>query len=437
MNAITPILMLVVFLFVVISGVPIAVSMILTSLIFVLIQFGNLPDLVIPFSRLPIGFSFSLLAIFLFIQLGIIIDESKMGDYILSFLRLVLRKVKGRTGIIMVLTCAAFGPLTGSAVGTATAVGSVLSPQMKRSGYSDNYSGTLLAYSGILGTLIPPSISGLVYAIIVGLPVMGVWMATLGVALVYLVVLFLLNVFLSSRRKYESEITDANTKVPVKTIFKSFIKALPALAIPISILGTIYGGIATPTESGAVAVVVAVLITIFYYRDVNIKSFFSNIMYRAAYQTAIVMFLICASFALSYVLTSTGSIKSVARSMMNITDNTFLLLLLIEGLILILGCFLDDTPIMILLAPLVSTIFLPLGIHPYHLAGIFVFTCVVGLVTPPVGTVLYAASAISNMDVSKSMKEIGIFFIPAIIVLLLATFFPGIALFFPRLLNML
>ena len=146
MNVIIPIIMILFFLFVVISGVPIAISMIMTSAIFVYIQFGNISDIVIPFSRLPIGFSFSLLAIFLFIQLGIIIHESRMGDYILSFFHLILNKVKGRTGIIMILSCAAFGPLTGSAVGTATAVGSVLAPQMKKSGYSISYSGTLLAY---------------------------------------------------------------------------------------------------------------------------------------------------------------------------------------------------------------------------------------------------------------------------------------------------
>ncbi len=437
MNEVIPFLMILFFLFITISGVPIAISMILTSLVFVYIQFGNLADLAIPFSRLPIGFSFSLLAIFLFIQLGIIIDESKMGDYILNFLKIILRKVKGRTSIIMILTCAAFGPLTGSAVGTTTAVGSVLSPQMKKSGYSDSYSGTLLAYSGILGTLIPPSISGLVYAITVGLPVMGVWMATLGLALLYLVILLLWNIMFCSKRKYEIEISESTKKVPFSTILKSFVRALPALAIPISILGSIYSGIATPTEAGAVAVVIAVVLTLFYYREVNIKSFFYNITYKAAYQTAIIMFLICASFALSYVLTSTGSIRSIARSITSISDNTYVLLFLVEGLLIILGCFLDDTPIMILLAPLVSTILSPLGIHPYHLAGIFVFTCVVGLVTPPVGTVLYAASAVSKMDVSKSIKEIIIFLVPAIIVLLLATFFPEISLFFPKLLNMI
>lgn len=438
--SILPLLMIILFLIIILSGIPIAISMIIISIIFVLSQGGGISAIVIPFSRLPIGFSYALLAIFLFIELGIIINESKMGDYILNFLRIIFKNIKGRTAVIMILTCSAFGPLTGSAVGTATAVGSVLCPQMKKSGYDIKYSGTLLAYSGILGTLIPPSVSGLIYAIIVGLPVLGVWMATLGVALVYLVALFTTNLVITNKRKYETSFV-TNKNVSRNEVFSSFLKALPALFIPIGILGSIYGGIATPTEAGSIGVIIAILVTVVFYRRYNNNllsfKFFTGILYKAAYQTAIVMFLICASFSLSYVLTSTGIIKDIASMICKVSDNKYVVLFLVEALLLVLGCFLDDTPIMILLAPLASTILIPLGIHPYHLAAIFVFTCVVGLVTPPVGTVLYAASAISKMNVFSSIKEILIFFIPAIVVLLIVTLFPEISLFLPRLLKLL
>lgn len=434
-----PIFMLFLFLLIMVSGIPIAIAMILVSVILVLIQGGGMSALVIPFARLPIGFSFALLSVFLFIQLGILINGSKMGDHILNFLRIIFRKIKGRTAVIMILTCAAFGPMTGSAVGTATAVGAALCPQMKKSGYDTNYSGTLLGFSSLLGTLIPPSISGLIYAVVVELPILGVWMATLGPALIYLVALLLVNFNITNKRKYESSLV-FNKNISINEATKSFLTALPALFIPITIIGSIYGGIATATEAGSLGLLAAILIVILFNRiysnSLSLK-FFTKIIYEAAYQTAIIMFLICASFALSYVLTSTGMIKSIANIIIRTSNNKYVIVLLVEALVIVLGCFLDDTPIMILLAPLASLILIPMGFHPYHLAGIFVFTCVVGLVTPPVGTVLYAAAAISKMNVTDSLKEILIFFIPAMVVLLIVTFFPGICLFFPKLLNLM
>ena len=436
-----PIFMMLLFLLILLSGIPIAIVMIITSVIFLLINGGGMPALAIPFSRLTIGFSFTLLAIFLFIQLGILVNESKMGDHILNFLRVIFRNIKGRTAVIMILTCAAFGPLTGSAVGTATAVGAALCPQMKKNGYDKNYSGTLLGFSALLGTLIPPSISGLVYAIIVGLPVLGVWMATLGAGLIYLVTLLLVNFIICNKRKYESSPIGVNKNISINEAFKTFLIALPALFIPIAILGSIYGGIATPTESGSLGVLAIILVILFFnklYKNSLSLKFFTEIIYKAAYQTAIIMFLICASFALSYVLTSTGTIKSIADIIVRTSSgNKYVAILLVEALLIILGCFLDDAPIMILLAPLASTILIPMGFHPYHLAGIFVFTCVVGLVTPPVGTVLYSAAAISKMNVIDSLKEIMTFFIPALTVLLIITFFPAITLFFPKLLKLM
>lgn len=437
-----PIFIMLSFVLILLSGIPIAIAMIIASMIFLLIKGGGMSTLLIPFSRLTIGFSFTLLAIFLFVQLGILVDKSKMGDHILNFLRIIFRNIKGRTAVIMILTCAAFGPLTGSAVGTGTAVGTALCPQMEKMGYDKNYSGILLGFSALLGTLIPPSISGLVYAVIVGLPVLGVWMATLGAGLIYLVALLLVNSIICNKRKYESSPSSIgiNKNISINEVFKTFLRALPALFIPLAILGSIYGGIATPTEAGSMGVIITILVIIFFnkiYKNSLSLKFFTEIIYQTSYQTAIIMFLICASFSLSYVLTSTGVIKSIADIVIRTSNNKYVAVFLVEALLIILGCFMDDAPIMILLAPLASTILIPMGFHPYHLAGIFVYTCIVGLVTPPVGTSLYAAAAVSKINVTDCMKEILIFFIPAVIVLVIITFFPAITLFFPKLLKLM
>lgn len=431
------------FLILIFLGIPVAYSMIVTSLMFVIFMGKGLGSLIVPFSRLGLGFSFSLLAIFFFIELGCLMNETKISDYIVDFIRqlgsLLIKKDKsGLTGAITILACTACGPMTGSVAGTTSAVGSVMIPQMNKLNYDPKYSSTLLAYSGILGSLIPPSISGLVYAVVVGLPVLGVWLSVCGVGLLYAFVLLVVNRLISKKNGYETSESATNlvsiSKINLK---KSFIKSLPALLIPLSVFGSIYTGIATPTEAGAVGALGTLLLGVLYYKTIRSFKHFTEILYKSSYQTSVIMFLICASFSLSYALTSTGAIKSIVVAMLLITENKYLLFLITQALLLILGCFLDDAPIMILLGPIASSILIPIGIHPYHLSAVFVFVCLVGLVTPPVGTALYVASSVSKVSVNNMVKYIVVFFIPALVVLIIITFFPSISFAIPKLFGLL
>jgi len=433
-----PFFILFIFLILVFLGIPISYAMIAVGMIFVLLS-GGIGALVIPLNRLASGFSFSLLAIFFFILLGSVMNESKISEYLVYFLRQVIGRfvTQGRTGLITILSSTACGPLTGSATGTTTAVGGIMFPQMKKAGYDPKYSAALLAYSGILGSLIPPSISGLIYANVVGLSIFSVWLAVAGAGLLYILSLVVSNYVFCKRRAYEQRDDSFKKFKEEENLFRAFIKALPVIFIPIGVLGSIYMGIATPTEAGGIGILISFLLGIFYYKTIYSVKQFKKVIYTSASQTAVVMFLVCASFSLSYALTVTGSVKAIARSMLLISNNKYILLLLTEGLLLILGCFLDDVPIMVLLGPIASAILVPVGIHPYHLATIFVFLCLVGLVTPPVGVVLYASSAVSGVPVGNMLKEILVFFIPALVVLVLITFFPQISFFLPKLFGLL
>jgi len=425
------------FLTLLLIGVPIAFSMILMGILFVLFFGGGLETLSIPFARLSSGFSFPLLAVFFYILLGEVMNETKISDCLVGFLKKLTGKIfkVGTSGMIMILGCAATGALTGSAVGTTTAMGGIMIPQMKKLNYDPNYLTVLLSYSGILGTLIPPSISGLVYAIVVNLPVLTVWLTVGGVGILYALALLIGNYVISKKRNYEPS-GDVSKEFPVSLV-KSFIIALPALFVPIGVLGSIYGGIATPTEAGLIGVLFTIILGIFYYKSItSIKQVFQA-LYKSACSTAVIMFLICASFSLSYVLTSTGIVKSMSRSILLITDNKYILLLMVEILILFLGCFLDDGPIMVLLAPIVSAILIPIGIHPFHLAAVFVFTGVLAMVTPPVGIVLYAASAVVGVSFGNVIGGIWRFFLPALVILLIITFFPAIVLFLPKIFGLI
>ncbi|MBA7566245.1 Sialic acid TRAP transporter large permease protein SiaM [subsurface metagenome] len=436
----SPFFMFFCFLLLILLGIPIVFAMIIMGVAFVIFFGGGIEAIITPFHRLGLAFSFSLIAVFFFITLGKIMNESKISDYLINFVRQLIRRfnIQGATGIITILSCAACGPLTGSAVGTTTAVGGIMIPQMNKIGYDYKYSTTLLAYSGILGSFIPPSISGLIYAIIVGLSVFTVWTAVCGAGLLYMLSLVVGHYILSKKRNYEHyDSFNDSFNESKENLYKTFIKALPALIVPVGVLGSIYGGIATPTEAGSVGVLITLLLGIFVYKTIYSVKQIIKVLYTSAVQTAIVMFLVCGSFSLSYSLTVTGVVKDIARSMLLLSSNKYILLLLTEGLLLILGCFLDDTPIMILLAPIASAILIPVGIHPYHLATVFVYVCLVGLVTPPVGTVLYAASAVSKVSIGKILKELLIFFIPALVILLLITFFPQISFFLPKLFGLL
>lgn len=433
----TGILIFLGFLILILTGIPISFAMILMGILFIIFFGGPSATLLVPFNRLAAGFSFPLLAIYFYILLGAVMNETKISDYLVNFLiKLIGRVFKvGVSGMIMTLSCAATGALTGSAVGTTAAVGGILIPQMKKHNYKSEYLVSLLSYSGILGTLIPPSISGLVFAIVINLPVLTVWITVGGVGLLFTLILLISHYIVSKRNNYEP--TGEVSNEPIMNLIKSFFVTLPALLVPISVLGSIYGGIATATEAGVMGVLMTVLLGVFYYRTITSIKQITKAIYESACQTAIIMFLICASFTLSNVLTTTGIIKLMARYILLLTDNQYILLLLIELLILFLGCFLDDGPIMILLGPIAAAILIPIGVHPFHLAAVFVFTGVLAMVTPPVGIVLYAASAVVGMPFSNAIAEVWKFFVPALIVLLLITFFPAIVLYLPQLLGLL
>ena len=437
------ILILLGFLMLIFIGLPIAFSMILMGMLFVLFFGGGPSNLIAPFIRLSSGFVIPLLAVFFFIFLGVLMNETKISDYIIDFLRKITGNIfkYGRTGVFMIISCAACGVLTGSAVGTTTAVGSVLSPQMNKIQYDKKYSMVLLSYSGILGSLIPPSITGLIYSVVVGLPVFTVWITVGGVGVLYALSLLVGNHIISKKRNYEaydaSKESFTSADLIKSDLIKSFLITLPALLIPIGVLGSVYGGIATPTESGSIGCLLTTILGVFYYRTITSFEQFLQVLYKSAYQTAKVMFLVCASFSLSYALTTTGILRKITFSMLLLSDNKYILLLLTVLLLLVLGCFLDDVPIMILLGPIATSILIPVGIHPIHLAAVFVFTCLLGAVTPPVGVVLYASSAVTGVQVGDVIIEIFKFFLPALIILLIIVFFPDIVLFLPKIFGLI
>ena len=424
------------FLLLILAGIPVSFSMLLISIIFILYSGEGFDALIIPYSKLFSGFSPSLLAVFFYITLGKILNETKISFYIINFLKDLFSRIykKGTLGLIMIIACSFTGALTGSAVGTTTAIGGIMIPQMRKYNYDNKYLVALLSYSGILGTLIPPSISGLIFAVVVRLPVLTVWITVGGVGILFAITLLVANYITSSKRNYEYH---SETELSDRDLSKSFIAALYPLLIPLGVLGSIYGGIATATEAGVIGILFTIILGVFYYKTLTSVKEIIKLLYESALQTAVIMFLICTSFAFSHILTTTGVTKDLARTIFMLTDNKYVILLLTELLILFLGCFLDDSAIVILLSPIAYAILIPLGIHPLHFAAIFVFSGIVGMVTPPVGIVIYASlSVVGSRMEFDIVKEVFLFIIPALLILLIITLFPEIVLFLPKLLGL-
>jgi len=373
----------------------------------------------------------ALFAIFFFIALGNILLESKMADIIVDFVNSFLGRLYGGLAIINIVSSTIFGALTGSVTSTIAAIGGITIPQMAKRGYSKAFATAVASASGINGSMIPPSINGLTYAIINNLSVAYVFLATLIPGMIYALFLSIAAIIISKKRGYRSI---DETKFSISRSMNRFLVALPAMIIPISLLILIYGGIATPTESGAVITVVAILLAVLGYKTLNFQAFRRG-MINSCMTTGIIMFLVASSFTLSYAFSMSGITRSITNMFMHLSDNPNLLIFVIVMVLLALGTILEAQPIIIIFSPIVNDILLPLGYDPIYVSGVYVFACLIGLMIPPVAAGLTTACTVGNEKIEVIAKEQLPFLIVAIITLLLITYIPDIVLFFPRLLG--
>lgn len=423
--------LLVVFLAVIIIGVSIPMSLVLISALFLPFIERSYPlsalaqKILQTFDRNP------LFAIFFFVVLGNLLLESKMSDIIVDFVNSIFGKIRGGLAVINIVSSTLFGALTGAITSTIAAIGGVTIPAMKKRGYDVTFATAVATASGINGAMIPPSINGLTYAIVNNLSVAYVFMATLMPGVIYCIALCITAVIISKKRGYG----DSTAVVfSLSKVIKTFLIALPALIIPVSLFYLIYGGIATPTESGALAISVALVLGFFWYKSLDKKNF-RKALIEGSISTGVIMFIIAASFALSYVFSMSGLTNMIAGAFLKFSNSPNLLILVILAIILALGMILDPQAIIIIFAPLVSQICLPLGMDPIHLSGVFVFAAILGCITPPVGTGLATGCAIGGVSIDAVSKELLPFFCSAILVLLVITYVPKTVLWMPMLLG--
>ncbi|MCF8461286.1 MAG: TRAP transporter large permease [Flavobacteriales bacterium] len=421
-------ILVITFLVLLIIGVPIAFSIGLAGITTMLVSMDFLPAVTTFAQRMANGLdSFTLLAIPFFILAGQLMNKGGIAIRLIDLAKALVGRFPGGLAFVNVIANMLFGAISGSAVASASAIGSTLHPKMVEEGYDKNFSAAVNISSATIGLVIPPSNVLIVYSLASG----GVSIAALFVA-GYLpgILMGLLLMAVGAAWVYKENYPKAE-KVSFSDGVGMFFKALPGLLLVFIVIGGIIAGWFTATEASAVAVLYAFLLSL-YYREIKLSDF-KNIVLDSAKTTSVVLFLVAASLALSWVMAYENLPQEISASILSISSNEIVILLLINLILLFVGTFMDVTPAVLIFTP----IFLPivteqLGMDPIHFGIVLVMNLCVGLTTPPVGSVLFVGCSVADIKIEDVIKPLLPFYAAMILCLLLVTYIPELSLWLPR-----
>lgn len=418
-----------VFLVTVFLGVPL-VWAILVSAVLPIIVF----DLGYPLQALYLNFIGGVepnhfLAIPLFIVAGELMSRGGVGLRIITFSRALLGFMPGGLGMVVVGASMIFGGISGSAIADSAAIGSVMIKNMARQGYTPAFAAGLVAAAGTIGIIIPPSIPMLIYGFVGGVSVADLFLAGTVPGLLF----GLLFMAVCYRVGKSTGCDPGGVRTDARTLWSAFVSTAPALLMPVLILGGIFSGFVTPTESAALAVVYGLLVTVVVYRDFHLRDL-PRLMIDAFVTSAIVMVVIGATSVLGWLITLEQMPTILVGAVKALSNSPWVFLLLVNVVMLILGLVLDPVPAILLTAPLFLPTAQSFGVDPVHLGVIMTCNVAIGLFTPPVGATLYVASRISGVGVLSIARAMAPLYLVAILALLLVTYVPAISMTLVRLL---
>ena len=372
--------------------------------------------------------SFPLMAIPFFMLAGELMNRGGITMRLVEFSQAFMGHLRGGLAHVNVLSSMLFAGLSGSAVADTSALGSMLIPAMEKQGYTRKFAAAITAASSVIGPIIPPSGIMIIYAYVMGESVAALFLAGVIPGAMVGIGLMLMVKFMAN--KYDFPVATNKYSWPERG--QASIKAFFPLLTPVIILGGILGGIFTPTEAAAVAVAYALFIGLFVLRTLKISDL-SGVITRAGITSSVVLLLVGAAMAFKTVVSLSHAPEQLAAFILTLTSNPLLLLFLINILLFIVGMFLDAGPAIIILGPILGPIFIGLGIDPIHFAIIMSVNLTVGLATPPMGLVLFVASAVSGERVEAIAKAILPFLAVEIVVIFLITYIPALSMTIPRL----
>lgn len=372
--------------------------------------------------------SFPLMAIPFFMLAGELMNRGGITMRLVEFSQAFMGHLRGGLAHVNVLSSMLFSGLSGSAVADTSALGSMLIPAMEKQGYSRKFAAAITAASSVIGPIIPPSGIMIIYAYVMGESVAALFLAGIVPGVMVGIGLMLMVKFMADKHDFPV----ATEKYTWGERGQASIKAFFPLLTPVIILGGILGGIFTPTEAAAVAVAYALFIGLFVLRTLKISDL-PDVLTRAGLTSSVVLLLVGAAMAFKTVVSLSHAAEQLAEFILTLTDNPLLLLFMINILLFIVGMFLDAGPAIIILGPILGPIFIDLGVDPIHFAIIMSVNLTVGLATPPMGLVLFVASAVSGERVEAIAKAILPFLAVEIVVIFLITYIPALSMTIPRL----
>ena len=406
--------------------VPIAFAVAFASLIFIGLE--GMPLFMVAQRMYSGSDSFVLLALPLFVMTGLLMNVGGISDKLIALARAMVGHIRGGLGIVNVVVSMFFAGVSGSAVADTAAVGSVLIPAMEKQGYPKDYAAAVTAASSTIGIIIPPSIPMVLYGVIAGTSVGTLFIAGIVPGLMVALGQMLVAYWIAVKKGYP-----VANKFSLHILFKSFLSAAPALALPIIIIGGISFGVFTPTEAGAVAVVYALIVGV-AYRSLSLKNVYKALV-DSAILSAIVMIIVSTSTLLGWVLSYNRIPHLITEVFLNLPGSTNFILTILAALLIFLGTFLHGTPLQIIVVPMLLPLIQALGVNMIHFGMIVVLCVGIGQQTPPVGSALYVTAAISDLDILDIVKASWPFILIIILTLLLVIYFPILSTFLPSILR--
>ena len=418
-------ILLVSFFVLLLIGVPISFSLSISSFLAVWLTGGQVISLVQKTFR-AID-SFTLLAIPFFVFAGNVMARGGVSRRLTDMAATIVGRLPGGLAHVATLSSTFFGAISGSAPATTSAIGAIMVPEMQQHKYDKAFTAAVVAASGTIGLIIPPSNTMVMYGTLANASVGKMFIGGIGPGLLMTVVIIAINFVISKKRGYAG--TEKPTWKAVGTAFKN---GIWALLMPVIILGGIYSGLFTPTEAAAVAVFYGIIVSALVYRNLDWKSF-KTILYDSAASTASILFLVANAHIFSYLLSAEMIPQKLAYFMTGLTTNPTAIMFMIMIVLLIAGCFLDNAVAVILLTPIFVTVVQALNIDICYFGVFLVFVLAIGQVTPPVGLCLFVACDIGKVTIESISKEVVPYIIGLVVVAVLLVFFPQIIMWLPSL----
>ena len=420
-------LVVVVILFLLIlMKVPISFSLCISTIAGVLLT-ARLPLAVVAQRMYNSLDSFTLIAVPLFILTGNIMAMGGVTEDLMKFCDVFVGRFRGGLAYVNVLQSMIFAGITGTAQADTASIGSILIPTMEQKGFEKDFSVAVTAASSTIGILIPPSIPMVLYGVAGGVSIGSMFAGGVVPGILFGLVQMVVVFFFARKRNYPREAGH-----PFKVALKVCLRSLPALMTIVIIIGGAISGLFTATEASAIACVYSLILGMFYYKEIKITDI-PKLVLNSAKTMGISALMISAATALSWFLTSQGIPQAITKSLLSVTSNRVLIIMLINLILIVVGMFFDLAPAVTLFTPILLPIATAVGIHPIHFGIIMVVNLAIGLITPPVGVCLFLSSSIANTTITKVLKAFLPFYLVMFAVLLLVSFVPQISMWLPSL----